>query len=134
MILANATLEAAEKIALHRSGSDTLASTQAAPIDAIQVLLKDHFLEALAGSLAWLHSRQLLAKAAAAIEAAALAHLQVQDASSESPVVMADGSAAPALVSKARTSALGARYRSGIPGRYRNRAAVALDVDNLVLG
>jgi len=134
MILPDSTIETAEKIALHRSGSDTPASPQATPVDAIQVLLKDHFLEALAGSLAWLHPWQLLAEAAAAIEAAALAHLHDQDASPDSPVVVADGSSAPAFVSQTGAAAFGARYRPGIPGRYRNRATAALDVVNLVLG
>ena len=97
MILTGSTLEVAEKVALHGRGSDALASAQATPVDAIQVLLIDHLLEALAGSLAGLHARQLLAKGAAAIQAAALAHLQIQDAAPETPVVVADESGGTSL-------------------------------------
>jgi hypothetical protein len=134
MILMSSTLEAPEKVALHGSGSNALPPPQAASVDPIQVLLKDHLLEALTGALAGLHPRQPLTEPAAAIEAAALAHAQVQEASAESPIVMPDGPPAPTLVSHTRSPARGARYQPGIPGRYRNRAAASLDVVNLVLG
>ena len=52
MILTGSTLQAPEKVALHGRGADALAPSQAAPVDAIQVLLIDHLLEALTGSLA----------------------------------------------------------------------------------
>ena len=51
MVLARASLQSAEEIALHRRRSNALLSCQAAPVNSIQVLLKDHLLEALAGSL-----------------------------------------------------------------------------------
>jgi len=47
---------------------------------------------------------------------------------------MPDGPPAPAFVSQARTMAVGARYRPGMPGRYRNRAASSFYRGNLVLG
>jgi hypothetical protein len=134
MVLTGSPLQAPENVALHRSGSDALATAQAAPVNAIQVLLIDHLLEALAGSLPGLHARQLLAKGAAAIQTAALAHPQIHHASPETPVVVTDDPAAPAFVSQPRPSTLGARYRPGIPGRYRDCAAAAVDVANLVLG
>jgi hypothetical protein len=90
MILPGSTLEAAEKVALHGSGSDALASAEATPVDAIEVLLIHHLLEALAGSLVRLYARQLLPKGAPAIQAAALPHLQIQDPAPETPVVVAD--------------------------------------------
>jgi hypothetical protein len=57
MILMGSTLEAPEKVALHGSGSNALPPPQAAPVDAIQVLLKHHLLETLTGTLAGLHPR-----------------------------------------------------------------------------
>jgi hypothetical protein len=96
--------------------------------------LEDHFLEALAGSLKGLNTRDLLPEEAAAIQALVLAKIQAQHATAEAPIVVADGSAAPAFVPQARTLAVGARYRPGMPGRYRNRAARSLDRGNLVLG
>jgi len=134
MILPDPALEVAEKVALHGGGANALASAQATPVDAIQLLLIDHLLEAFAGSLTRLHARQLLAKAAAAIQTAALAHPQIHEAPPEAPVVVPHHPAAPAFVSETQASAPRARYRPGIPGRYRNRAAVSLDVANLVLG
>jgi len=134
MILAGSPLQAPEKVALDGSGSNPLASAQATPVDAIEVLLIDHLLETLTGSLTALHAWQKLPEAAATIQAAALAHLQLHHGPPEAPVLVADDPAAPAFVSQMRASALGARYRPGIPGRYRNRAATALDVANLVLG
>jgi hypothetical protein len=81
-----------------------------------------------------LHARQLLAKGAAAIQTATLVHPQIHHAAAKAPIVVADEPAAPAFVSQPRASALRTRYRPGIPCRYRNRAAAALDVANLVLG
>ena len=98
------------------------------------MLLEDHFLETLAGSLKRLNPWNALAKEAAAIQAAALAHLQAQHALAETPIIMPDQPPAPALVSQARTLAMGARYRPGMPGRYRNRAAGSFYRGNLVLG
>ena len=51
MVLAGTTLEAAQKVALHGGGADALVSPQAAPIDAIQVMLKNHLLKAFAAAL-----------------------------------------------------------------------------------
>jgi hypothetical protein len=106
MILTGSTLEVPEKVALHGSGSEALASAQTAPVDAIEVLLIDHLLETLTGSLAGLHPWQPLAKGAAAIQAAALAHPQIHQAPAEPAVIVADHPAAPAFVSQPRASAL----------------------------
>ena len=103
--------------ALHTGGSDALAPPQAASVDAVQVLLEDHLLEAFTGSLERLDAWNVLAEVAAAVQTAALAHLQAQNTLTKAPIVMADGSPAPALVSKTRSPALGTRYRPGIPGR-----------------
>src|SRR5437763_15121041 len=134
MILVGAALKAPEKVALYGSGTDALTSTQATPVDAIEVLLMDHLLEALAGSLAGLNAWQALAKESAATQTLAFAHLEAENHSAESPVLMPYLTLAPALVSQARSAAAGTRYRSGIPGRYPNRAAVSLDVANLEKG
>ncbi len=134
MILTRSSLQTPEKVALYSGGANALPPSQAAPVDAIQMLLINHLLEALTGSLATLHAGQRLSKGAAAVQAAALAHLQIHDAAAETPVVVADEPAARAFVSQTRASALRARYRPGIPGRYRNRAAASVDVVNLVLG
>ena len=106
MVLVGSPLEAAQEIALHDSGADASPPAQATPVDAIQMLLIDHLLKALTGSLARLHARQALAKRAAAIQAAALAHPQIHQAAAEPPVIVADHPAAPALVSQPRASAL----------------------------
>jgi len=134
MILTGSTLQAPEKVALHGSRSNALPPSQATPVDAIQVLLIDHLLETLTGSLAGLHTRQVLAKESPAVQTAALAHLQVKDSSTESPVIMPDGSPAPALVTQSRSSALGARDWPAVSSRYPNRAAASLDLANLVSG
>ena len=91
--------------------------SQAAPVDAIQVLLIDHLLEALTGSLAALHARKLLAKGAAAIQAAALPHLQIHDAAAETPVVVADKAVAPTLFRRREppnSGTISARYTGPI--------------------
>jgi hypothetical protein len=74
MILTSLPLQAPQEVALHGRGGDALPSPQAASIDAIEVLLKDHLLETLTGPLERLDPRQLLSKKAAAIEAAAFAN------------------------------------------------------------
>ena len=88
MVLPGPSLEVAKKVALHGCRANALASAQATPVDAIELLLIDHLLEAFAGSLTRLHARQPLAKGAAAIQTAVLAHLQIQEAPPEAPVVM----------------------------------------------
>jgi hypothetical protein len=75
VVLAGATLEMAQEVTLHGGGADALAPPRATPVDAIQVLLVHHFLEAFACSLIGLNTRQALAKRAPAVQAAALAHL-----------------------------------------------------------
>jgi len=77
MILTGLPLQAPQEIALHSSGSDALALAETAPIDAVEVLLKDHFLETLTGPLGRLDARQVLSKGAAATQAAAFANPQV---------------------------------------------------------
>jgi hypothetical protein len=134
MILACPTLQMVQKVALHGGRPDTLASAEAASVDAIQMLLLYHLLEALAGSLARLNARQALAKRSAAVQATALAHFQLKNAAAETPVVVPDSPPAPAFVPQMRSAAMRARYRPRIPGRYRNRAAVSLNGGNLVLG
>jgi hypothetical protein len=74
----------AQEIALHRGGSDAFPSPQTTPVDAVQVLLVDHLLEAFTGPLPGLYARQALAKAATAIQTPALAHFQIQDAAPRS--------------------------------------------------
>jgi len=134
MVLAGPPLQVAKEIALHGRRPDAFPPAQTASIDAVQVLLKDHFLKALAGPLEGLNAWGLLAEGAAAIKTAPLSHLQLEDTAPEAPVVMPDAPIAPALVPQMGTSAVGARYRPGMPGRYRNRAAASLDLANLVLG
>jgi len=134
MLLPRSPLEMTQEIPLHGRRANALASAETAPVDPVQVLLVDHLLEAFAGSLARLHARQALAKRAAAIQAAALAHLQVQRATAETPVVMAYFAAAPAFVSQMRSAAVWTRYRPRIPSRDRNRTSASLDRGNLVLG
>jgi hypothetical protein len=134
MILAGATLQTTQKVPLDRGRSDALPPAQTTAIDAIEVLLKDHFLEALTGSLAGLHTRQLLAKPTAAIQTATLAHCKVQNGSPESPLLVPHFSPTPALMAETRATAPRARYGASIPGRYRDRASGPLDAANLVLG
>jgi hypothetical protein len=66
----------AQEIALDGGGANALPPAQATAVDAVQVLLKDHSLETLAGSLEGLNPWNALAKPAAAIQTTALAHLQ----------------------------------------------------------
>jgi hypothetical protein len=98
------------------------------------MLLEDHFLETLAGSLEGLNAGHLLPEETAAIETSALSQFQAQQATAETPIIVPDRPPAPAFVSQARTLAMGTRYRPGMPGRYRNRAAGSLYRGNLVLG
>jgi hypothetical protein len=98
------------------------------------VLLKDHLLETLAGTLKGLDSWNTLAKRAAAIQTTALAQFQAQNALAKAPVIMPDRPPAPAFVSQVRTVAVRTRYRPAMAGRYRNPAAAALYRGNLVLG
>jgi len=62
MILAGSTFQVAQEVPLYRSRPDSFPTTEAAPVNAIQVLLIDHLLEALTGPLVGLHARQALAK------------------------------------------------------------------------
>jgi len=55
MILASTPRQAAQKISLHGGGANAFASAEPAAVYAIEVLLKDHLLEALTGSLARLN-------------------------------------------------------------------------------
>jgi hypothetical protein len=98
------------------------------------VLLKNHFLEALTGSLKRLNSRNALPKRAATVQTAALAKVQAQHALPETPIIVPDQPPAPALVSQPRTLAVGTRERPNMPGPYRNRAAGSFYRGNLVLG
>jgi hypothetical protein len=98
------------------------------------VLLKDHLLETLTGSLKGLNAWNALAKRTAAIQTPALAQFQAQHSLAKTPVIMPDRPPVPAFVSQARTMAMRARYRPGMPGRYRNRAAGSFYRGNLVLG
>ena len=134
MVLAGALLQAAKEVALDSSRADSFAPPQTAPIDAVQVLLEDHFLEALTGALEGLNPGDLLAKPAAAVQTPALAEFQAQHALAKTPVIVPDRPPAPALVSQARTVAVRARYRPGMPGRYRYPATGSLYRGNLVLG
>ena len=134
MVLAGLTLQMAQEVSLHGGRPDALSPAQAAAVDAVEVLLINHRLEALTSSLPRLHARQALAKRAATVQATTLAYLQVQDAAPKAPVIMANFPPAPALVAQTRSAAVWTRYRPGIPGRYRNRPSAALDGGNLVLG
>ena len=134
MILPRSPLQTAQEVALHGSGADPLPPSQAAPVDAVQVLLKDHLLKALAGPLERLNAWNGLPEPAAAIQTAALAHAQLQPALPETPVVVTDAPPAEALVSQTRSATLRARYRPGVPGRYRDDAAATIDRGNLILG
>ena len=71
----------------------------------------DHLVEASAGSLAGLNAWQALANISAAIQALASAHLEAEHCSAESPVLMPHRTLAPALISQARSAAVGTRYR-----------------------
>jgi hypothetical protein len=77
MILTGFPSQAPQKVTLHGSGRDALPPSQAASVDPIEVLLKDHLLETLTGPLGRLDPRQLLSKGAAAIQTAAFANPQV---------------------------------------------------------
>jgi len=77
MILTGLPLQAPQKVALHGRGGDPLPPSQAASVDAIEVLLKDHILETLTGPLGRLDPRQLLSKRAAAFQAATFANPQI---------------------------------------------------------
>jgi hypothetical protein len=72
------------------SGADALARSQAALVDAIQVLLKDHCLEALTGSLKRLNRWNAPAKPAATVQTAAFAEVQPQHALPEAPIIVPD--------------------------------------------
>ena len=134
VILAGVLLQAAQEVAFYGGSPDALAPAQATPVDAVQVLLIDHLLEAFTGPLERLNARQPLAKPAAALEALALAHFEGKNATPETPVIMANGSPAPTLVPQTRSPALRARQRPGISGADSNRPATSFDLANLVLG
>ena len=127
-------LETVTEVALHGSGADLLSAPETTAVYAIQVLLKDHFLEAFRRSLERLNSGNLLAKAAAAIQAATFAHLELEPTVPKAPVVMTDCSPAPAFVPQSRGTALRAGNRPTMAGRYVNRAAATNNRGNLVEG
>jgi hypothetical protein len=130
VVQAGSTLQAPQKVALHGGGADALAPSQTAPVDAVEVLLINHLLETFGGSLAGLNAWQGLAKPAATVQTAALADFQVEDPTRRKPQ------------SSWRTR----RWHQPLFGRrdpphwghaigpVRNRAAVSLEVANLVLG
>ena len=134
MILTGTALQAPEEVALHGSGTNAFPLSQTASVDAVQLLLKDHLLETLTGSLERLDSGNRRPEVAATVQTLALASHQVQDATPKAPVIAPDSPPAPALVPQAGTLVLGSRYRPGMPGRYRDRAAADLDLANLELG
>jgi len=134
MVLPGSPLQVAQEVALHGGGANPSAPAKAATVDAVQVLLEDHCLEALAGSLEGLNPWNALAKPAAAIQTAALAQFETQHALAKTPVIMPNRPPAPALVPQTGTMAVGARYRPAIPGRYRDQAPAPFDRGNLVLG
>ena len=68
------------------------------------------------------------------MQAEALAYSQLQNTPAQAPVLVAHRTAAPALVPKPRTPALGAGYRPDVARRYCNRAAASDDAVNLVVG
>ena len=134
MVLTGAALQPAQEVALHGGSRDALPPAQTAAVDAVQVLLKHHLLEALAGSLKRVNPWNTLPEPASAVQTTALPERQAQHALAKAPIIVPDRPPAPALVSQPRTMAVGARYRPGMPGRYRNRAAGPLYRGNLVLG
>ena len=134
MILASFSFQTTQEVALHGGRADALSPAQTTPVDAVQVLLKNHFLEALTGSLKRLNPWNTLPKRAATVQTAALTEVQAQHALPEAPIIVPDRPPTPALVSQTRTIAVGTRYRPGMPGRYRNRAAGSFYRGNLVLG
>jgi hypothetical protein len=99
MILTGTPLQMAYEIALHGGSSDPFPPAQTTPVDAIQVLLIDHLLEALTGSLEGLDPWQLLAECPSAIQTPVFADLHRQHATTESPVVVPHLTPAPTLVS-----------------------------------
>lgn len=96
--------------------------------------LENHLLEALAGALKGLNAGQLLAEGAAAIQAAALPHLQVQDDAAEPPVLVPDDAAAPAFIPQLGAAAVGAGKGPVIAGGNGDGAGVPFDLANLVAG
>ena len=99
VILSRVLLHPAQEVAFHGGSPDAFSPAKATPVDAVQVPLIDHLLEALASPLKGLDTRQVLAKRPAAVEAGTLANLEFQHAPAKAPVVMTDGSAAPTFVS-----------------------------------
>jgi hypothetical protein len=57
VILVGMLFEPAQEVALHGGGADALAAAETTPVDAVQVPLIDHLLEALAGALKGLNTR-----------------------------------------------------------------------------
>ena len=67
MILSGVLLQAAQEVAFHSRRANAFSPAKATPVDAVQMPLIDHLLEALAGPLKGLNTRQLLAKRPAAV-------------------------------------------------------------------
>jgi hypothetical protein len=106
VILACPTLQPAKEVALHGRCTDALTAAQAAAIDAIEVLLKDHLLKILAGSLEGLNARNALPERTAAAQTPAPAHLQLQGDAAKAPLIMPNRPVAPTLTSQTRSPAV----------------------------
>jgi hypothetical protein len=134
MPLGELALESLLRVALDGGGPDLFPPSQAAAVDAVEMLLEDRLLEGLTGTLVGENAGELLAEVAAAVQAMEFAALQQDDGMAESPVLVADLAYVPAFA--AEVVALAMRTAEGplVTGGNAYPSHGVLDVGNLVSG
>jgi hypothetical protein len=134
MPLFELALQTLAKVALHGGGADFLATSQAAAVDAVEMLLVDGLLVGFTGSLAWKNTGKTLTEVASAAAAVPFGNLQFQDAGALSPVLVADAAQMAAFISEKVGVAVRAGDRPRVAGRKSEHTLVHLNVGNLVVG
>ena len=120
--------------ALDGGCSEFLPPGKAAAANPVPVVLKDLAFERFAGSLARQDPLEPLAEAPTAVSALPLAGFEQQQAAARAPTLMPNLANITPLAPQRFTPAVRARYRSGMPGRYRHPFAGPLDCGNLKSG
>src|SRR5579871_876392 len=123
-----------EKPALHGRTGDPLALPQAAPADAIEMLLANAAPERLGRAQPRLNPRKALPEAAAAGPAQPLARFQFQHAMPNSPAFMPRTAGAPVLRPQLLLAAMRAANLPGKAHRNANLTADFLNGGNLIIG
>lgn len=134
MPLAKLAAQMALKVALYGGGTDALAFSQPAAVDAVEVLAVDGLLEGLAGTLAPEDSGKPLTETVTTAQALGLAALQEDDDMPQTPVLMPDAANVSALVAQLTALAVRTADRPLMPRRNPHLSPYPLNPGNLVSG